>query len=253
MALLKRTPRAEPLPERVEIALGERIVPVRLRANPNARRYTLRLGRGTAEPVVTVPRGGNLGDARSFLERHKLWLLRRLEARPPPRPLADRAIIPVRGIDHTIEHRPGRRGIVSVEPGDDGPVLAVSGDVDHLPRRVTDWLKRQAKADLEIAVFRYAAMVKRKPVAIRIRDQKGRWGSCSSRGTLSFSWRLVLAPPYVLDYLAAHEVVHMREMNHGVRFWRLLREICPDTDHAEAWLKREGAGLHLIGAESLEP
>ena len=67
MALLKRTPRAEPLPERVEIALGERIVPVRLRANPNARRYTLRLGRGTAEPVVTVPRGGNLGDARSFL------------------------------------------------------------------------------------------------------------------------------------------------------------------------------------------
>ena len=82
---------------------------------------------------------------------------------------------------------------------------------------------------------------------IAIRDTKSRWGSCSSTGTLSFSWRLIMAPPLVLDYLAAHEVAHLKELNHSNRFWTLLHELCPATDEAERWLKRHGAELHRYG------
>lgn len=249
MSFVTRPKRVTPLPDHLEVVLGGRAVNVRLRTNPRARRYTLRLARAGVEPVVTIPPSGSVAGARSFLEHHSEWLQRRLAARPSVRPIADGATLPIRGVIYRIEHRPGRRGTVWVERGRSDPVLAVAGDAEHLSRRVTDWLKREARADLEKAVYQYAAMIGKRATAIRIRDQKGRWGSCSSRGSLSFSWRLVLAPPMVLDYLAAHEMAHLREMNHSPAFWRLLRRICPETDRAEAWLKREGASLHLFGAD----
>lgn len=249
MGLLFRTRQPAPLPEHLDLSLGDRTVPVRLRANARARRYTLRVGRAGGEPVVTIPAGGSLGGARSFLERNRLWLKRRLEARPPGKPFAADAVIPLRGTDHVVVHRPARRGTVMVESGPELPCLCVCGGAEHLSRRLIDWLKREAKGDLDRAVFRYSAMIGRKPTVIRLRDQKGRWGSCSSAGTLSFSWRLILAPPMVLDYLAAHEVTHLAEMNHSPRFWRLLRRICPDTDRAEAWLKAHGSTLHAFGVE----
>ncbi|MGD9738058.1 MAG: M48 family metallopeptidase [Bauldia sp.] len=248
MSFFTRPKRVSPLPEHLEVVLGGRVVDVRLRTNVRARRYTLRLGRAGGEPVVTIPPGGSLAGARSFLDAHAGWLMQRLAARPGPRPIEDGATLPLRGVIHRIEHRPGRRGTAWVEAAPNGPVLAVAGDAEHLPRRVVDWLKREARTDLDAAVFRYASMIDKRVTAIRIRDQKGRWGSCSSRGSLSFSWRLILAPPMVLDYLAAHEVAHLREMNHSAAFWRLLHRMCPETDRAEAWLKREGASLHLFGA-----
>ncbi|MGV8839969.1 MAG: M48 family metallopeptidase [Bauldia sp.] len=248
LGLLFRSRPPAPLPEHLDLSLGDRTVPVRLRANARARRYTLRVGRAGGEPVVTIPAGGSLGGARSFLERNRLWLERRLDARPQATPFAAGETIPFRGAGHVIRHLPARRGTVMVENGPDGPCLCVCGGEEHLSRRLVDWLKREAKGDLDRAVFRYSAMIGRKPTVIRLRDQKGRWGSCSSAGTLSFSWRLILAPPMVLDYLAAHEVTHLAEMNHSARFWRLLRRLCPDTDRAEAWLKAHGSSLHAYGA-----
>ena len=118
-----------------------------------------------------------------------------------------------------------------------------------MSRRITDYLKRQAKRDLEVAVKRYTEMLGVTYRRISIRDQASRWGSCSTSGVLSFSWRLVLAPRYVLDYLAAHETAHLVEMNHSSRFWRLLRRICPEMERAKAWLDVHGTDLHRYGLE----
>jgi predicted metal-dependent hydrolase len=126
----------------------------------------------------------------------------------------------------------------------------VAGERPHVPRRVADFLKREARQDIEAAVIRHARAIKAKPRNIAVRDTVSRWGSCSSGGRLSFSWRLILAPSFVLDYLAAHEVVHLVHLNHSARFWSLLRRICPETDRAEAWLKTHGPGLHRFGGGS---
>ena len=109
------------------------------------------------------------------------------------------------------------------------------------------WLRHEARLAFGEAVARHAAALGVEPRGIAIRDQKTRWGSASAAGRLNFSWRAVMAPPFVLDYLAAHEVAHLREMNHGPRFWSLCRGLCPETDAAERWLKAEGRGLHRYG------
>lgn len=247
MSFITRAKRAQALPEEIEIPLEGQRVRVRIRKNRRARHYTLNLGVGGFDPVLTIPSGGNVHGARYFLERNLDWLESRLSNRPALRPFRPGRVVPVRGVNHRIAHRPGQRGTVKVERGERTPILSVSGDREHLQRRLLDWLKRQARADLEEAVFYYADIINVRPTAIRLRDPKGRWGSCSSRGTLSFSWRLVMAPPIVLDYLAAHEVAHLREMNHSRFFWDLVHDICAHTDEAEDWLKAHGASLHAFG------
>lgn len=247
MSFFTRPKRVAPVPDRLEVTIDGVPVLVRLRTHPRARRYTLRVGRGGAEPAVTMPPRGSLAAALAFIESHRGWLRVRLAGLPAVRPFADGAVIPLRGVDHLIHHRPGGRGTVSIEPGAALPVIAVAGAAEHLPRRLADWLRREARCDLEAAVFRHADETGKRPAAIRLRDQKARWGSCSAKGTLSFSWRLILAPPMVLDYLAAHEVAHLSHLNHRPAFWRLVRRICPDTDRAEAWLKAHGPDLHRVG------
>ena len=126
-------------------------------------------------------------------------------------------------------------------------MIVVGGAAEHCARRLTDFLKREARADFEAAVARHAARLGVSIARVQVKDTTSRWGSCSSSGALAFSWRLILAPPSVLDYLAAHEVAHRREMNHGAAFWRHTRMLAPHTDEAEAWLKANGAGLHRYG------
>ncbi len=157
--------------------------------------------------------------------------------------------MPLRGVLHTVHHAPGRRGTVTVGEDDNGPALYVSGEAAHLRRRVLDFLKREARRDIEAAVARHAERLGVRPKAIRTRDQITRWGSCTAEGHLSFSWRLIMAPPLVLDYLAAHEVAHLAEMNHSRRFWTLCKSLAPETDTARAWLSSQGPALHAIGAD----
>ena len=154
--------------------------------------------------------------------------------------------IPVRGVPHLIVHEPAKRGTVRQENGAEGPRLIVYGDRPHLARRVGDFLKREARRDLEMLVARHTATVGRRAKAVRLKDTKSRWGSCTSDGTLSFSWRIMMAPPPVIDYLVAHEVAHLKEMNHGPKFWKLCGELCPDTERCKAWLKRNGSALQAI-------
>jgi len=127
---------------------------------------------------------------------------------------------------------------------EDGSALNVTGDVRHLQRRLSDWLKQQAKHDLAAASTAYARAMEVKIRRITIRDQSSRWGSCSSDGSLSYSWRLVLAPAFVLDYVAAHEVAHLRHMDHSPRYWRLVLTHCLRAKEAQHWLKRHGSLLH---------
>ena len=234
-------------PDHCHVEIDGEPVRVTLLWNERARRYTLRLRGSVREPVVTIPARGKLSEARAFLDRNRGWLQARLAALPAATPLADGAFIPLRGTPVRIVHKQGR-GIVSLRDSDGETILVVPGDIDHLPRRVTDFLKREARSDLEIATARHAASLGVTVKTIRLGDPTSRWGSCSSSGTIAYSWRMILAPPAVLDYLAAHEVAHLREMNHSVRFWRHVRSICPAMEEAKSWLTRHGASLHAVGA-----
>lgn len=240
-----------PLPDHVVIALPDRDVRVAVASSSRAERFMLRLAAGAADPVLTVPDRAAFADALDFLDRHRGWLAERLARRPGFVAFADGALIPLRGRPHRIAHRPGRRGTVWVETdleaADAPPLLCVAGDAAHLARRVRDHLIAAARADLVPAVDRHAATLGLRAGRIRIRDTRSRWGSCTAAGDLSFSWRVILAPPAVLDYLAAHEVAHLGEMNHSVRFWRLVRTACPDMDVGRRWLRLHGAGLHGYG------
>jgi predicted metal-dependent hydrolase len=128
-------------------------------------------------------------------------------------------------------------------------VLCVAGGVEHMDRRVHDFLKREARKDLHKASLAYAEDLGVRVKRVSIRDQSSRWGSCTSAGSLSFSWRLILAPPYVLDYLAAHEVAHLVEMNHSARFWRVVGRVCGHVERAKNWLDTYGNDLHRYGVE----
>jgi predicted metal-dependent hydrolase len=195
-----------------------------------------------------MPARGTLKAAREFAERHAAWIGVRLSRLPEPVAFVPGAIVPLRGVDHLVVHRPAARGVVWREESAAGPLICVAGEAPHIPRRVADYLKREARRDLEAAVARHAAALAVKPRRISLRDTASRWGSCSSSAALNFSWRLILAPPYVLDYLAAHEVSHIVHMNHSPMFWTLTRRLFPETDRAEEWLKAQGSGLHRFGA-----
>lgn len=226
---------------------------IRVRRHAKARRYTLRINAASREVLLTMPPRGSLKEARAFAEKHGGWIAARLSRLPAPTPFVHGMVVPLRGIDHRIEHRRGLRGTVWSEAGGDGErLLCVVGEAAHVPRRIKDFLKREAKRDLEAASRAAADSLGVRIGRISIRDQSSRWGSCSTTGVLSYSWRLIFTPPFVLDYLACHEVAHLVEMNHSRRFWQLVERICPHTGRAKAWLDAHGADLHRYGMQSGE-
>ena len=244
--------RRPPDPQLIEIAFDGAIYPVQLRRHRQARRYTLRVHATDRTVVLTMPLRGSLKEARAFAERNGGWIAARLKRLPEPIPVADGLELPLRDVPHLIVHRPGARGTVWVETGNAMLLLCVAGNRAHLARRVRDFLKREAKRDLEAASRRYAALLGVGVKRIAVRDQSSRWGSCTAGGVLSYSWRLILAPPYVLDYLAAHEVAHLVEMNHSRKFWRLVAGICPEWQRAKGWLNAHGAALHRYGGDGAQ-
>ena len=125
----------------------------------------------------------------------------------------------------------------------DLPELRVPGLVEHQPRRLFDWLKGEALADLTERSAFHAARLGVTVKEIKLRSQSSRWGSCSSNGSINYNWRLILAPPFVLDYVAAHEVAHLVEMNHSDAFWATVKRTLPDMERGRAWLKAHGREL----------
>lgn len=227
--------------------------PVEVRRHATARRLTLRVSRTQRCVVLTIPRDSDLGEVNRFLARSVDWVRERLEGVPEAAPFQSGVRIPLRGVPHEIQFAGPMAGrqVVEVIPGLAGrpPRLVVCGAIEHAPRRLRDWLIAEAARDLDKRVNHHATNMGLRARRITLRDQKSRWGSCSSTGQLSFSWRLILAPAVVLDYVAAHEVAHLAEMNHGPRFWRLVRQTMPNLDEAKLWLRRHGLELYRYGAE----
>jgi len=214
-------------------------IEVRFRVLAQARRFTLRLDRDGSGAILTLPPGVPVCEARMFLMRQSDWLARAIEQHPGHIPVDIGTMLPVAGADVEIVARVGPRRA----PRLDGGALVLSGGGAPGPR-IAAWLKMQARDALAPAVARYAAKLGRRAGAISLRDTRSRWGSCTNRGRLSFSWRLAMAPPEVLDYVAAHEVVHLAEMSHAPRYWAALEAILPGYREPRAWLKREGRRLH---------
>lgn len=242
----------KPIPTSYEkdFVLSDRILPLRVSANARAKRLTLRIATGGKALRVTTPLTTTKGEVDRFLERYRGWIEARLAKLPAPseqQMLRAGAKIPIFGVPHLIVHREGRGlteiiNIAAQEP----PQLVVYGAFEHLPRRISAFLKKQAELAIAPLVAKHAAQIGRHPIAIRYKDTKSRWGSCSHDGQLSFSWRIAMAPFGVVDYLVAHEVAHLIEMNHGRQFWALCETLCPKYKTYQSWLKRNGQILHAI-------
>jgi hypothetical protein len=220
-------------------------IALRLRPHPRARRLALRIDATGDTVELVVPRRGSQNDALRFLEANRPWVEKRLAALPPRTVFADGAIIPVLDVPHLVRHVGKTRG--------KGPVwidareIHVTGDPAFLARRLRDFLRDFAKRELTRRTEALAASIGRKVKRVSVRDTTTRWGSCARTGNLSFSWRLIFAPETVLDYVVAHEVAHLVEMNHGVRFWRLVARLHPDPKPQRLWLNRNRARLLRIG------
>jgi predicted metal-dependent hydrolase len=223
---------------------------VQVRRHPGARRLTLRVSRTSRAVIVTIPVQCDLDEAGTFLSRHIDWVRERLDSLPDPVPFRDGVAMPLRGEPHKVVftgETSTRIVAVAAVPGH-RPEIRVPGSLETAPRRLRDWLFAEARRDLETRVARHARSLDHKASRIAVRDQTSRWGSCSTTGVLSFSWRLILAPPHILDYVAAHEVAHLSEMNHGSNFWALVKSTAPDFEAAKRWLLIYGLDLHRYGA-----
>lgn len=226
------------------LKIDGRSVEVILRTNPRARRFIVKVDPATGEVSVVAPSSRSLDRALDFARKEKDWIAGRLADVPERVILELGSTVMFRGIEYAI--RMGERGTSPVWIDRDAfrPTIRVGGHPEHASRRLLDWLKREARKRIDERVTDYADQLGVHPKRITIRDTTSRWGSCSSARSLSFSWRLILAPPSVLDYVVAHEVAHLRELNHRPRFWRLVESIIPDMQRSQEWLSQNGALLH---------
>lgn len=223
----------------IPVDLGGRTAVVTVKRSALARRISLRIdpARGA---VLMLPLKARLAEGERFLLAHRVWLAEKLARLPGKVALADGAQVPVLGVPHAIRHAPEARRGVWIEDG----AIVVSGLPEHVGRRTADFLKAEAKRLIVPRAHEMAARVDRKPGRITVKDTRSRWGSCSSGGDLAFSWRLILAPEQVLDYVVAHEVAHLVEMNHSPDFWAVVERLCGDFKTPRRWLKAHGSGLH---------
>jgi hypothetical protein len=239
--------RAKPkIPTSITIAIGGVPVSVTVRVNARARSYRLSLPH-SGGPLLTLPPHGKWAEAEAFLLRHHNWLAARIKRAPAASSFSDGGVVPLRGVDHRIIGTGKLRGRVEVADDDGQPVLLVPGEAAHQARRLTDWLKDEAQADLVARSAVHAARLGVTVKSVRMRSQSSRWGSCSSTGNINYNWRLIMAPPFVLDYVAAHEVAHLVQMNHSAAFWATVRQTLPDMDKGRAWLKAHGRQLMAHG------
>ena len=224
------------------LRVAEREIPLLVTRNPRARRISISLD-GSGAVRLTLPRRTPLRHGLEFAEDRADWIVDHLNALPARVPFAAGAVLPLLGVDHVIRHDPAaQRGVWRA----DG-VIHVSGQAEHLPRRVLDFLKVEARHEISHRALRKAKIVGRKVRRLSLRDTTSRWGSCSVEGNLNFTWRLILAPDAVLDYVVAHEIAHLKHMNHGARFWALVGRLTDDATRARHWLRDRGDHLQRYG------
>lgn len=218
-------------------------LPLSIRRNARARRMVLRIaGRGDGL-MLTLPAGIPVAEGLAMIERERAWIERRLQTMPPRQPFVDGASVPILGETLRIQHRADRKaGVVRV-----GDIIEVGGPADRLAGLLTRWLRARALADLKQRSAAKASQLGRSVRSVRVREMRSRWGSCSALGDLSYNWRLIMAPPAVVDYVAAHEVAHLACRGHDDVFWATVEQLAKDVASARRWLRREGNQLLSYG------
>lgn len=222
-----------------------RDIQVHIRHSRRARRILLHVGVYDGKVEIVLPPGASAREGLGFAATQTGWVADQLSRIGDAVPFADGAVFPLLGQPVTIR-RTDSRSALPVLTEDE---LRVGGREDTVPGRVRRWLRTRAMEEIRPRADAMGDKLGRKPARISMRDTRSRWGSCSREGNLNFSWRLVMAPENVLDYVIAHEVAHLRELNHGERFWALVDTLCPDVGQARGWLRANGAELHRYGRE----
>jgi hypothetical protein len=222
------------------LAVDGENVAVTVRLNPRARRMVIRVHPLSGDVTVTAPARLGKGAALAFVRGEIQWVSRQRAAAPKRVRLEPGALVPFLGTPHRI--------VAARAPGPapvwrEGDEIFVTGRAEHAARRLADFFKREARRLFEERALAFGGTLGVKPARITVRDTASRWGSCSSARSLSFSWRLIFAPEYVLDYVVAHEAAHLKEMNHGPRFWAHVENLTPNARKARKWLRENGRGL----------
>ncbi len=215
-------------------------IEVTVRRSGRARRMSLRVSRLDGRVTLTLPQRVSLGEGMAFLRDREAWLRGHLGTVGAPHRPAPGGTIPFRGQGLVLTPAQVRSPVV------DGAQLLVPPDPDRIEARLLAFLKLQARDRLSEASDRYAAMLGRRYRRLTLRDTRSRWGSCTAQGDLMYSWRLIMAPPEVLDYVAAHEVAHLVEMNHSPAFWAVVQGLFPGHEACRRWLRTEGESLHRL-------
>lgn len=220
---------------------------LRLTVNPRARRISIRIDARSGEAVAVAPRERLLGEAVAFARSRAGWIAERLEARVEGLPLAPGQTINLHGRPTRLETT-GNAAAARLTETPDGPVIRSGGDGDAFARRVENLLKREARQALLARTDVHVAALGLKPAKVSIVDTRSRWGSCSPHNrSIRYSWRVVLAPPDVLDYLAAHEVAHLVHADHSPAYWSVVHRLVGDHRPFREWLRLNGQALHAVG------
>jgi predicted metal-dependent hydrolase len=234
-----------------EPGLIQTAIPYQLRRSARARRLRITVRPGRVE--VVAPRRMRDGDIAAFVEQSRAWidaklaaLQRVLAAHPGSTRLTDGSTILYRGELVQLRVRAGARPQVREESGIEVTVAAALGDPDReaaVERMLVRWLRWSAQNDALLYVHRHGRRHDLMPAAVRIKQHKRLWGSCTAKGAINLNWRLILAPPAVFEYVVVHELCHLREPNHQAPFWRLVGEILPGFERQRRWLRTNG---HLL-------
>lgn len=209
-----------------------------LKRSARARRFSLRVSRLDGRVTLSMPLRASEREALTFARSQADWI-RRAQANVPIQVVVGLGVqIPFAGQTLTLRAGPVRA------PRVEGATLLLPPDPARAALRTQAFFKLQARQRLQEASDRYAALLGVTHAGLTLRDTRSRWGSCAPGGALMYSWRLIMAPPVVLDYVAAHEVAHLAQMNHSPAFWAAVRGLMPDYEQHRRWLKREGNLLH---------
>jgi predicted metal-dependent hydrolase len=221
------------------ILAGNPPLALTLRQSARARRISLRVSGLDGKVTLTIPMGVAEREALDFAREKEAWLRAQLTRQPETTLVEAGSVIMVEGRLVRIVPGPGRSMQLTetelLVPERAGAQVAIS---------VQAFLKIRARDALAASSDRHAVTLGRPYTRITLRDTRSRWGSCTAQGGLMYSWRLIMSPPEVLDYVAAHEVAHLAEMNHSPAFWAVVARLCPDYERPRRWLKRNGAALH---------
>jgi predicted metal-dependent hydrolase len=217
---------------------GDPPVEIVLRRSARARRYSLRVSALDGRVTLTLPLRGSAAEGLAFARDRETWIRAALARQPDAATVGFGTVLTVEGRALTLTPAPVRG------PRIEGPALLLPPDPARAAARTAAFLRELARDRLAAASDRHAAALGRRITRISLRDTRSRWGSCTHDGALMYSWRLILAPPEVLDYVAAHEVAHLAEMNHSAAFWAVVARLCPGWKERRNWLRRDGASLH---------